>query len=417
VASTPHTQDQAYALGWPVPMAMLATELLPEVGAGADGQAALADLDGDGTLEIVSASAAGPGYVLNADGSSFYGTDASGVYNTLSTEGSGTSAQDLPTYVAVGALTVGSLDGGLSMTIAGAGAGLRRVLDILVEGDQLLAEDHLQLWQASSGMPQPQAPIVVNDLQFFTPPIFADITGDGLAEAIQSTAVGDTVAAGLISTNLTAQRFFTGGWVVAAAAVGQAPGVDEAEPVLRMATVTREGYLRLYPTGVAADGVADCAALSEWPEFGHDAWNSGHYGTDAERPYPLSDVTAPAVVLGASVQVELTATGDDRACGRADHYQVRRLPGDVADPDWLAAAPLQTSPIGADAGGADVLTVNDLEAGAQTLLIRAYDDAGNGSAPTRLVVLPEPRGPLAWGAALLCLALLARSGPLRGGRA
>ena len=74
-----------------------------------------------------------------------------------------------------------------------------------------------------TGEAEPGFPVVVNDLQFFTPPVVADVTGDGLAEAIQSTAVGDTVAAGLVGGDATATRHFTGGWTVAAATVGDPP--------------------------------------------------------------------------------------------------------------------------------------------------------------------------------------------------
>ena len=61
--ATPHTQDQAYVPGWPVPIAVIQTDLLPDVGTGTNGQAPLADVDGDGDLENVTASAAGPGYI------------------------------------------------------------------------------------------------------------------------------------------------------------------------------------------------------------------------------------------------------------------------------------------------------------------------------------------------------------------
>ena len=92
----------------------------------------------------------------------------------------------------------------------------------------------------------------------------------------------------------------------------------------------------------------------------------------------LRDVSAPIAVTGTSVNVALTATGDDRACGSATSYQIRSLPGDVADPDWLAAAPLQTAAVGAASGASDAIAVSGLAAGVQTLLVRAYDDAGNG---------------------------------------
>lgn len=52
-------------------------------------------------------------------------------------------------------------------------------------------------------------------------------------------------------------------------------------------------------------------------------------------------------------------------------YQVRSLPGDVADPDWLAAAPLQTIAATAAAGASETIAISGLAAGTQTLLVRA----------------------------------------------
>jgi hypothetical protein len=64
--------------GWPVKIAFFTAEVLPNVGEGINASPALADVDGNGTLEIGVFSAAGPAYLLNADGTSFYGSDPNG---------------------------------------------------------------------------------------------------------------------------------------------------------------------------------------------------------------------------------------------------------------------------------------------------------------------------------------------------
>ena len=51
-ASTSGWNPDAFLPGWPVKTALLTTELLPTVGTGSNGPPALADVDGDGTLEI-----------------------------------------------------------------------------------------------------------------------------------------------------------------------------------------------------------------------------------------------------------------------------------------------------------------------------------------------------------------------------
>ena len=64
--------------------------------------------------------------------------------------------------------------------------------------------------------------------------------------------------------------------------------------------------------------------------------------------------------------------------------------------------------MGAAAGASETITVSGLAAGTQTLLVRAYDDAGNGSAVSRVVVLPEPSRALALVVGAMVLLALAR---------
>ena len=70
--------------------------LLPEVGEGIDGSPVVAPLDcpegGEG-MKVAVTPDAGPGYVLNANGSSCYGSTA-GSYNTLETDIGGERRED-----------------------------------------------------------------------------------------------------------------------------------------------------------------------------------------------------------------------------------------------------------------------------------------------------------------------------------
>lgn len=382
--ASPHTQDQAYLPGWPVKAALLVTDLLPYVGAGTNAQAVLFDADGDaGDVEIAIASAAGPAYLFDGDGTSLLpgGPDADGTFES-SVYGPASAATDTPGFVGVGSMAAGSLDGGQTMSVVAPGAGLARLLDIILPAQQLGAQDTLQIWDAATGEFQPNAPFTVNDLQFFTPPIVADVSGDGMAEAIQATAVGDLVAAsgptGDFATDATALRHFTGGWTVSAATVGTAPGVGSGNADL--VNVTREGYLRLYETPVTL-GAATCTALSEWPEYGHDAANSGNYLRDAERPGPL--LMFDAEVVGANGAVlTWTSSGDDRRCGIADHFELRQSSDRNAS--WLDATPVTTGlPNPGAAGATHNVPFTNLPDGSVTYLLRAFDEAGNGSAVAR----------------------------------
>jgi hypothetical protein len=373
VASTPHTEDQAYLKGWPVKVAMITTDQLPTVGEGTDAPAVLADLDGDGKPEVIAISAAGPGYIFSGDGSSWLGSSG-GQANILDIN---TPAADKPAFGSLGALSVGSLDGGGHLSVVANGAGLQRVLDIAIEGDQYKAEDQLGFWDVRSGSYEPGGAVVVNDLQFFVQPTIADLDGDGRAEAIEGSAVNDLVTVSLTDKGPSVVRLHTGGWTDSAAAVGAAPIGSSAASTLSIATTTREGYLRVIPAATPIDGHADCVALSQWPRYQHDAHNSGNYGTDAEPPAPARDVKA--VIAGdGSVQVNLTASGDDRYCGRADHYEVRSA--SAGDDNWLDATPIGNYVVNANAGQADQFTIRSDQINGVTYLLRIFDKAGNGSA-------------------------------------
>ncbi|HWU68305.1 MAG TPA: hypothetical protein VN046_05475, partial [Stenotrophobium sp.] len=369
-------QANAYKPGWPARIAMLFTELLPTIGSGVNTQPVI--FRNNGQEEIAVSSAAGPGYLFKADGSSALGNDpTSGLPITLAVTPPGplSTSVDTPSFVAVGGLAAASMDGGLHMTIAGPGAGLRRALSLAaIEGHSLGRESHLSLWDTRTGLFEPNAPIRVNDFQFLNAPIIADVTGSGLASAITGSAVGDTVVAGLATLDPLATRYHTGGWTVSSAAVGSGPISGPDGRYLYLTTITREGYLRLYKTPVAVDGSSDCAALSQWPEVSHDAQRTGDYNHDGERPYPLRDLTASANADG-TVSLGFLATGDSRYCGKADHYEVREASGS-AQPDWLSATPLMQQPATQPAGGKETLTTPVLAQGEHTLLLRAFDGAG-----------------------------------------
>ena len=435
--ATPHVHDQAYVDGWPVSMALLVTNLLPYVAAGPNTQAVLFDADGDGTLEIAAASAAGPGYLFDHDGSSHLGTGNGGdrtfatttpgaaslvasaattIAATLPTLLAGlggdvaraalaglalqatatviTLGVDLPSYVALGGMAAGSMDGGDAPSVVGASAGLRRVLDVVLEAQQLGGQDHVNIWDPATGRMDQTSPIEVNDLQFFSHPTIADVTGDGLAEVMQGTAVGDLVTAGNTDTSLFATRHFTGGWIVMAPTVGAGPTPDRQA---HLTSVTREGFLRLHPTGMVAGSGSLCDALTEWPEYGHDPHNTGNDTVDAVRPGPLADLEAVPDETR-RLLVTVTATGDDRSCGTAAGYELRLASSSTQTWDDAAPLPQDGDPAAPSAAGTtDGIVTAPVPVGTHWLLVRARDEASNGSTVARVRVTvpdgPEPPEP------------------------
>ncbi len=356
--ATPHPDDQAYVNGWPVPVAMLSLELLPYVGEGSNGQPVMADVDGDGTLEIGTASIGGPPYLLEPDGSSSYG-EQGGRYRTgaSTVPGAGSTATDLPTLASLGGGAFGRVGSGQQIDFAMGSTGLRRLLDVVLPEQQLLAEDHIGVWDPRTGQFAPGFPAQMNDLMFINSPTIVDVSGDGQPEVLQSSAMYDLQAYG--EGGIAAAGFpkFTGGWSVAAAGAGDIDG----DGALEIALGTREGNLFVWKTE------GDACQRKEWPKKGHDLHNTGRYSSDADRPG--TPTLSRADRDGDHVIVGFTTTGDDGACGAARSYRV------TVGSTTVDVMPNTKVRLAAAANGA-----------ATAVSVQAIDDAGNvGFAATRVL--------------------------------
>jgi hypothetical protein len=361
VERVPNLGDNAYVSGWPVPVWMLKTELLPVVGAGSNGPAVFADVDGDGTPELAVASIATPPYLLRADGRSVYGNGPDGRPLTMaaSAPGAGSAATDFPSVASLGGGVFGRLAGpGSPLAFAMGATGLRRLLDVVLPDQQLGAEDHVAAWDARTGQYVPGFPALMNDLMFFNTPAVGDVDGDGLAEVVQGSAVYDLRAYGLAGRVPSGWPKFTGGWVVGTPAFGDIDG----DGLTEIAAVTREGWLWLWRTAGRA-----CQPV-EWPRYQHDLHNSGNYATDATPPAPVRGL---AVESG---ELAFDRSGDDGVCGAADHYE---LAVDGAEPSSLEVH---------SSGDRLVAGLPELRPGRHRLTLWAVDEAGNRSFPATFAV-------------------------------
>lgn len=351
--------DNAYVKGWPVKIGMLQAELLPDVGSGSNGAPTFADVDGDGTLEIGTASIASPPYLLKLDGSSYYGNGPDGKYVTMASlpsEFKNPTATDGPSVASLGGGVFGRLGGaGSPYSWAMGASGLRRLLDVVLPEQQLGPEDHLGVWDARTGTYEPGFPAQMNDLMFFNTPAVIDVDGDGRSEVLQSSAMYDFRAYGLGGLVPGGWPKFTGGWGVSTAGAGDFTG----DGTLVVATNTREGDLFVWRT------TGSPCAPGDWPKFQHDLRNTGTAGVDATPPAVVRDVRA--VRHGSPVDVTWSPTGDDGRCGRAAGYLVRAGKG----------APVRLGP---DASSASLVTT------AATVVVQAIDDAGNLGIPVTVRV-------------------------------
>ncbi|MFN8643388.1 MAG: hypothetical protein U0802_17645 [Candidatus Binatia bacterium] len=276
----------AFVPGWPVKTAMLTTELLPLVGTGSNGSPALADVDGDGTLEVGTMSVVGPVYVFRHDGVGYFGRHPTGQDRTLESErfGAASNATDKPTFGGLGAVTLARF--------AGTAAGYRAA-----RADRRTGQADRQ---PGSSAPVPgrepprgvvglqrrrharrspvalRLPHQVTDLQFLAGPSVADVTGDGLPRRSPARACRHPRRRRRRREAPGWPRF-TNGWMVQGPAVGDLDGDGRLEVV----ATTREGHLFAWRT----DG-DECGAIP-WRRWHHDEWSSSNAGTDARPPASL----------------------------------------------------------------------------------------------------------------------------------
>ena len=350
----------AYLPGWPVKIGMVQSQLLPDVGSGSDGSPVVGHITpGSSAPQIATASIASPPYLLNADGTSAYGTDPQGHYITMASEEGHGAGHDLPAIASLGGGALGHLAGPSSpMSFAMGATGLKRLLDVVLPDQQLGAEDYVGAWNGATGTFDAGFPARMNDLQFFNSPAIADVDGSGLPSVLQGSAVYDLRGYKLGGAPATGFPKFTGGWITQTPSVGDVVG----DGGLELAVPTREGNVFVWRTGGTA-----CGDL-EWPKFQHDPHNSGNYDTDATPPGALRGAT----LAGGSVHV--TASGDNGYCSGAGKRYVLTVDG--------VQHALLTAP--ATAGSAQTLDVASLVAGADTVSISEEDAAGNLSYPVVL---------------------------------
>ena len=255
--------------GWPAKVGDLEPGLLPTIGDGATTSPALVRLGTKRSLTVVTGSTAGPLYELTAKGASALGTTG-GLPNVLSQSPAlaGLANLSLP---ALGAPTVAPLGTSTTPSIFAALATLGRLADQGAPAAQSPSSNLLGGWVATSGAFLPGFPGPMNDLQFLTYPIVANVAGAAAGGfVIQGSGLGDLRAYGAGGVVPAGWPKFTGGWVVGGAAVGQVAGIRSGVVMVG----TRSG--QLWAWKVKGKG---CQAPGAWPQVHHDLANTSNLST------------------------------------------------------------------------------------------------------------------------------------------
>jgi len=370
----------AYLRGWPVKIAMLAPGMLPNVVEGVNGPAAIADVDGDKTMEVGISSAAGPAFLLEPDGASHLGYGADGLPLSLECDQLGPSAEsgDGPVMCAPGGGCFATLgEGGLSYVAPTMGLG--RTIDLFFPASQTRSDDQLSAWSTADGGFLASFPLKANDMMLFVSPGVADIDGDGSQEVLAGSSYYDVRAVDAAGRETAGWPKFSGGWSVTTPTVADFDGDGDREVV----TGTREGWLLVWQTSSRAGEGA------EWPEYGHDPWSTGWLDADARRPGRVTDLSAETIMNGeenSGARLVWTAPGDDGDQGQALCYDIRYLDRPIDEGSWEDAVALEGKPLPGVAGSAQEFAIDGFPFDGPRdgvtcyFALRTRDEAGNLSA-------------------------------------
>ena len=260
--------DGTIAPNWPVSIPSIT--VLPDVGTGLPNSAALADTDGDGTLDIAT-SAIGLGPVMfHGDGTPL-GTFDNALY------GKSSNVTDSSVVSVVSNVAFGHLDNdktSVDLVLPGAGYNLLGALTG-PRGQRVNFQHVMAAWKVPHGMAEGTYefldgfPQRTDDHQFFMNPSIADLDADGLPEVIAGSGGYYLHAWNVHGVEPAGWPKMTGQWIIASPAVGDLDGDGKLE----VAVGTREGFLYAWHTDGKTTGRID------WASFHHDDGNTGNVET------------------------------------------------------------------------------------------------------------------------------------------
>ncbi len=245
------------------PRILSTQKVLPFVGDGLPNSTAMADVDGDGMVDIAASGIVALPSVLRGDGT-LIRTMENGEY------GEATNSDDYPSFIAIADGSFGDLnnDGTVDMVWDGAGLGFAEAF--AGAGTRVDFDHHVGAWDARTGKYMPGFPRRADDHQFFMNPAIADVDGDGYPEVLSASGGYYLRAWNYRGEEPDGWPKFTGGWVISSPAVGDLDG----DGTLEVAVASREGYLYVWNTSGKADGRVD------WASFHHDDRNTGNLSTE-----------------------------------------------------------------------------------------------------------------------------------------
>lgn len=255
------------------PIHVVSTNLLPYVGTGLAVAPALADVDGDGDVEIALSGLASPTQIYDGDGYLMKAME-NGVPSVPELAfGPGSDSQDMPMLIFFTNPVFADFNNDGRLNLLQGGGGLLLAAAMAAGGTRMNFDHLLGAWDAQEGRFLYNFPRRMEDYQFFLNPAVADITGDGLPEAINGSAGYYVHAWDRRGVEPAGWPKFAGGWIATAPAVGDVDGDGNLDVVVG----TRNGWLFAWRTPGPATG------RIEWPMYKHDLRNTGNYSAPLDQ--------------------------------------------------------------------------------------------------------------------------------------
>lgn len=259
--------DGTFVPGWPIELLGLMADILPYVGRGVPTNPALADVDGDGVVDVATNSILAPNIqIIN-----WLGIPVSLLNNSNFAINS--KATDSPTFPVETSGSFGYIDENNSIDYVLGTVGISMAGAFAAGGKRAYYEHHLSAWDTGGGLFLEGFPVVVEDLQFFMNPAIADISGDGRMEIISGSGGYMLHAVNYKGEEAPGWPKFTGGWLISSPAVGDIDGDGKIEVI----TISREGWLFVWDTPGTAS--ADGKSRVQWQEFKHDPMKTSNFTT------------------------------------------------------------------------------------------------------------------------------------------
>jgi subtilisin family serine protease len=244
--------DGSVLPNWPVPLDALVGSAIPLVGEGVPQSPVLANVDADPELEVAVSGFTTQFHLLNGDGTEHGG--GAHFFDTASEfEGSTTAGLAIGD---IGHDSVPDLVSGLT-----AASSLQA---FLYPGENHPFTHLFDAWSMNSGLVRAGFPRTVEDWMWLTPPVLADVTGDGKPETIVGTGLGLLHAFRADGTEAPGWPKVLGQWLQGPPAVADLTGDGRSEVV----AVTRTGLFAVWVTVGLASG-------RDWPSGRQNNANTG----------------------------------------------------------------------------------------------------------------------------------------------